>query len=140
MGMVARVSLRCRSTQQFEVARMSAFGGHADMPFCTTYVCFRGYSGHRDFLVKNVAVGAATKDHLRISLRWRGILDLKQSRGNHMAKKRKSKKNKIKRKRAASKNKPEKGSTRKVVDLTLDVPDEALEREGGLSFTRYGCP
>ena len=57
-----------------------------------------------------------------------------------MAKKRKSKKNKIKRKRAASKNKPEKGSTRKVVDLTLDVPDEALEREGGLSFTRYGCP
>jgi len=72
-------------------------------------------------------------------LRWRGILDLKQSRGNHMAKKRKSKKNKIKRKRAASKNK-KRGSNRKVVDLTLDVPDEALEREGGLSFTRYGCP
>jgi hypothetical protein len=56
-----------------------------------------------------------------------------------MAKKRKSKKNKIKRKRAASKNK-KRGSNRKVVDLTLDVPDEALEREGGLSFTRYGCP
>jgi hypothetical protein len=50
------------------------------------------------------------------------------------------KKTKIKRKRTAKKTKPEKRSTGKVDDLTLDVPDEALEREGALSFTRYGCP
>jgi len=56
-----------------------------------------------------------------------------------MAKEGKAKNTNIKRKRAAKKNKPEKRADPKV-DLTPDASDEALEREGGLSFTRYGCP
>src|SRR5262245_9949602 len=55
-------------------------------------------------------------------------------------KKRKTEKTKIKRKRTAKKSKPEKGYNPKVDVLKPDVSDEALEREGALSFTRCGCP
>ena len=57
-----------------------------------------------------------------------------------MTKKRKAKKTKIKRKRTAKKNKPEKFYDPKVDVLSPDASDAALEREGALSFTRYGCP
>jgi hypothetical protein len=68
-------------------------------------------------------------------------VNLKQSkRGNHMAKRRKTKKTKIKRKRNTKKSKPEKLYDPKVDVLKPDVSDAALEREGALSFTRYGCP
>src|SRR5262245_38514768 len=53
---------------------------------------------------------------------------------NHMAKKREARK--TKRKRIAKK----KRSPPKVDVITPDVPDEALERAGALTFTRYGCP
>jgi len=57
-----------------------------------------------------------------------------------MAKKAKGKKTKIKRKRSAKKKKPEKFYDPKVDVLSPDASDAALEREGALSFTRYGCP
>jgi hypothetical protein len=76
---------------------------------------------------------------VRASLRWRGIRRFDKG-AITSPKKRKAKATKIKRKRTTKKSKPEKRSTRKVDDLTPDVSDEALEREGGLSFTRYGCP
>jgi len=77
----------------------------------------------------------------RASSRWRSIRQSEAIKGSiNVAKKRKAKKPKIKRKRTAKKNKPEKLYDPKVDVLKPDVSDAALEREGALSFTRYGCP